>query len=114
MIETSPRPRLTRSESDRILAGVCGGIAEFLSIDATIVRIVFVLLAVFGGSGIVLYLAAWAIVPRADRVDAPPRDAVRDALDEGGELARTGLREGRKLAERAGERVRRAVDRRHD
>jgi phage shock protein C len=97
-----------------MVAGVCGGIATFLSIDATIVRIVFVLLAVFGGSGIVLYLAAWLVIPRASRLDAPPREAVRDAIDEGEALARTGLREGRRIAGETGERIRRAMERRRD
>jgi phage shock protein PspC (stress-responsive transcriptional regulator) len=82
--------RLTRSESDRLLAGVCSGLGEHLGIDPTLVRIVFVLLAVFGGSGVVLYLALWLIVPRASRVDATPRDVVRDGVDEGRRLVQDG------------------------
>jgi phage shock protein C len=54
--------RLTRSRTDRKIAGVCGGFAAYSSVDANIVRLVMVLLAVMGGSGIVLYLVAWAIV----------------------------------------------------
>lgn len=82
--------RLTRSESDRMLVGVCGGLGAYFGIDPTIVRIVFVLLAVFGGSGVVLYLALWLIVPRASRVDAAPREVVGDGLAEGRRLAREG------------------------
>src|SRR5437016_8687041 len=55
--------RLTRSRTDRKIAGVCGGFAAYSGIDANIVRLVMVVLAVFGGSGVVLYLVAWAIVP---------------------------------------------------
>jgi signal transduction histidine kinase len=49
----------TRSEHDRVLAGVCGGIAAALGVDARLVRLVFALLALAGGAGILLYLALW-------------------------------------------------------
>jgi phage shock protein C len=58
--------RLTRSRTDRKIAGVCGGFAAYSGIDANIVRLVMVLLAVLGGGGLVLYLVAWAIVPIED------------------------------------------------
>lgn len=67
---TEPR-KLTRSESDRMVAGVCAGLAQYFGIDATIVRIVFVLLAIFGGGGIILYLAMWLIVPAESAVGPP-------------------------------------------
>jgi phage shock protein C len=92
--------RLTRSESDQMVAGVCGGLGEYLGIDPTLVRIVFVVLAVFGGSGLVLYLALWLIVPRSSRVDATPRDVVRDGVDEGRSLAHQGADAARRGYER--------------
>src|SRR5215210_3441899 len=48
-----------RSEHDRVLAGVCSGIAAALDVDARLVRLVFALLALAGGAGILLYLALW-------------------------------------------------------
>jgi hypothetical protein len=42
---------------------VCGGLAEYFNLDATLIRILFVVLAVLGGSGLVLYLAMWIIAP---------------------------------------------------
>ena len=81
---------LTRSETNRMVAGVCGGLGEHFGVDPTIVRIVFVLLAIFGGSGIVLYLVLWLIVPRASKAGAMPRDVVRDGVDEGRRLAQEG------------------------
>jgi signal transduction histidine kinase len=57
---------LRRSETDRVVAGVCGGIAEAIHVDPTVVRLVFALLALAGGSGIVLYWAAWLFIPSAD------------------------------------------------
>ena len=59
-----PTRKLYRSKSNRQLAGVCGGLAQYFNIDATLVRVLFILLAVLGGSGLVLYLAMWIIVPR--------------------------------------------------
>lgn len=58
--------RLTRRSHDKIVAGVCGGVADHLGIDATIVRLVLVAAVVFGaGAGIVLYAAGWWLMPQA-------------------------------------------------
>ena len=54
--------RLYRSRSERMLAGVCGGIAEYLNIDPTIVRLVFALVSL-SGPGLLLYLIAAIIIP---------------------------------------------------
>jgi phage shock protein PspC (stress-responsive transcriptional regulator) len=59
-----PQPRrLERSRQDRVLAGVCGGLARYLGVDPVLVRIVVVAAMVFGGFGAVAYLAAWLLVP---------------------------------------------------
>jgi phage shock protein C len=55
--------KLYRSRTDRKLAGVCGGLAQYFNTDATLIRVLFVVLAVLGGSGLVIYLAMWIIVP---------------------------------------------------
>jgi len=62
-MQATEAPRLERSVDDRLIAGVCGGIAEHFAIDATIVRIAAVVLTVFGGAGILLYIVAWAMLP---------------------------------------------------
>ena len=54
---------LYRSESDRMLGGVCGGLGDYLSIDATFVRIFFALLFFGSGIGLLAYLALWIIMP---------------------------------------------------
>jgi signal transduction histidine kinase len=54
------RPSFAPSTDDRVVAGVCAGIAQTLAVDVTLVRLVFALLALAGGAGIVLYLALWA------------------------------------------------------
>src|SRR6478672_7606121 len=54
------RSSFAPSSDDRVIAGVCAGIAQTLAVDVTLVRLVFALLALAGGAGIVLYLALWA------------------------------------------------------
>ncbi len=59
------RNRLTKSSSNKMLFGVCGGIAEYWGWDATIVRIIFVIASLFGmGSPIIIYLVLAIIMPR--------------------------------------------------
>ena len=55
--------KLYRSRTDRKIAGVCGGLAKYFGMDATMIRVLFVVLAVLGGSGLAIYLAMWIIVP---------------------------------------------------
>jgi phage shock protein PspC (stress-responsive transcriptional regulator) len=56
--------RLYRSQTDKKIAGVCGGIAEYFDIDPTIVRVGFVILLLPGGlPGIIPYLILWAVIP---------------------------------------------------
>jgi signal transduction histidine kinase len=56
-------PRVTRVERDRVLAGVCSGIAEALAMDVTLVRLTFAVLALASGAGLVAYAGAWALLP---------------------------------------------------
>jgi phage shock protein C len=61
------KKRLYRSESDRILGGVCGGLAEVYDLDATLVRLVTLVL-VFSGISPLIYLLAWLIMPTESEV----------------------------------------------
>lgn len=56
--------RLYRSGKDRILGGVCGGIAEYLNVDPVIVRLLWVIFSLVYGAGILAYLIAWIVIPR--------------------------------------------------
>ncbi len=58
-----PIRRLYRSRTNRVLGGVCGGIAEYLKIDPVLVRIVMLLLTIMGGVGVLLYLVALFVMP---------------------------------------------------
>jgi phage shock protein C len=55
--------RLIRSESNKVIAGVCGGLGEYFDIDPTIVRLVFIVFALAGGPGILAYIIMWLIMP---------------------------------------------------
>ena len=57
--------RLYKSQYDRMIGGVAGGIAEYLKVDTTIVRIVFVLMSLFGGTGLIIYIAGLLIMPES-------------------------------------------------
>ena len=62
---TEPR-RLVRRRDDRMVAGVCSGLAEHLGMDATLMRIIVVAAVVLtGGAALVAYLAAWILMPQA-------------------------------------------------
>jgi phage shock protein PspC (stress-responsive transcriptional regulator) len=55
--------RLTRSTNNQMIAGVAAGIANYFSIDPTIVRLIFVVTALTGGPGILAYLIMWVLMP---------------------------------------------------
>lgn len=57
--------RLLRSRSDRKLAGVCAGIAEYFGWDPALVRVGWIVLTLMGGSGILLYLIMWLVMPES-------------------------------------------------
>jgi phage shock protein C len=67
-----PSEKLYRSRTDHQVAGVCAGLAKRFNVDVTLVRVLFVLLAIMGGSGIVLYLAMWIIVPKEPPAGGAP------------------------------------------
>lgn len=64
--------RLYRSQHQRVVAGVCGGLAEYFAVDPVWFRIAFVVLALGGGSGILVYLLMWLIIPQRPEGDDPP------------------------------------------
>jgi phage shock protein C len=74
-----PERRLTRSRSNRLVAGVCAGLADYLGIDRAMVRIAFVVLALAGGGGVVIYAIAWIAIPEGDpNAPAGPRSERAD------------------------------------
>jgi phage shock protein PspC (stress-responsive transcriptional regulator) len=64
---TAPRTALRRSRQDRMVSGVAAGVARYLGVDVTMVRIAFAVLIVFTGAGVPLYLAGLLLIPEEGR-----------------------------------------------
>jgi phage shock protein C len=79
-----PAPRrLTRSNRERMWAGVAGGIAEYFDLDPSLVRLLWILATILTwGGAVALYIAAWIILPRDDRAPSPGPNMWRDWSDE--------------------------------
>jgi phage shock protein C len=58
-----PSRKLYRSKTERVVAGVCGGLGQYFGVDPNVFRVLFAVLAVLGGSGLILYLLMWIIIP---------------------------------------------------
>lgn len=71
--------RLAKSPTDRMIAGVCGGLGEYFDIDPVLVRLIFVLLA-FTGVGVLAYITLWIVMPERSSLNMPPREFIRDNL----------------------------------
>ncbi len=71
--------RIYRSRGDRVLGGVCGGIAEYFDLDPALVRVVWIFLSLFGGSGILAYIIALIIIPDASDALRVDPESVHDS-----------------------------------
>ena len=81
------RPRrLERSRDDRVVAGVCGGLGEYLGVDAVLIRIAALILVFAGGAGLLLYAIGWVAMPEADEEALPAgaADGAPEAAPAGG------------------------------
>ncbi|HLF28051.1 MAG TPA: PspC domain-containing protein [Anaerolineae bacterium] len=74
--------RLYRSRTDRMLGGVCGGLGRYFGVDPSLIRLVFVLLFVFGGSGFLLYLILWIVLPEEGRTYTSAEETTRSNAQE--------------------------------
>ena len=83
--------RLTRSRDGRWFGGVCSGLGRYFDVSPTIYRIVFAALALAGGTGILLYLAAWIVIPDEGAETSVAEQALRDHRDRPGFIIGLGL-----------------------
>ena len=74
--------RLYRSRSDRMIWGVCGGMAKYFDMDPTIVRIIFVLLIFANGLGILAYIIMAVVVPLEGSKAGKPKETIRENVEE--------------------------------
>lgn len=74
--------RLYRSETDRVIWGVCGGLARYFDIDPTIIRIIAVLTILFSGAGIIAYIILAIVIPSEKSRATDPKDTVKENIEE--------------------------------
>lgn len=78
-VSAQPAPaqgkRLMRSRRDRKIAGVCAGTAEYFGLDTTLVRVLWLLCVILGGTGLLAYLVAWIVIPDEPEYTAVTRTA---------------------------------------
>jgi phage shock protein C len=65
--------QFTRSRSDKMIGGVCGGLARYFNVDTTIVRLLFVLAVFLGGASPLIYLVLWLVMPEEQASYAAPQ-----------------------------------------
>jgi phage shock protein C len=83
------KTRLYRSTTDRMIAGVCGGLGAYLEIDPILVRLFFVLLTLGGGSGVLLYLVLWIVIPCQEQGELASATTIRAGAEEIAQRARS-------------------------
>lgn len=99
MTKTTPK-RFTRSSTDKVLAGVCGGLGNYFELDPTIFRIIFVVATFFGGFGLLLYLILALLVPAEDQAPDEPMKKVRSTVAEVGRVVEASTKEVKAEVER--------------
>ena len=81
---SQPARKLLRSDTKRMIAGVCGGLGEYFSVDPTLIRLLFVFATILGGPGLIAYLIFWIVVPSESKVssEVPPSSVIIDQSEE--------------------------------
>ena len=74
--------KLYRSETNRVIAGVAGGLGEYFGIDPILIRLILVLTTIFGGSGILIYLVLWILIPNKSDVNKNHEDTIKQNAEE--------------------------------
>ena len=87
------KKKLYRSEKDSMIAGVCGGIAEYFDVDSTLIRLLTVIFVLLGGAGVVVYIFAWIIIPKK------PEQVSDDKFDKGEEPKKKIKKEAEEVVE---------------
>ncbi len=80
--------RLYRSKTDRMIFGVCGGLGQYFNVDPTLVRLIFLLLAVFGGGGVLIYFIMAIVVPEEGSTATTPQETMQTNAQQFADRAR--------------------------
>ncbi len=86
--------RLYRSKSDRMIWGVCGGLAKYFDVDPTLIRIIAVLSIFISGAGIIAYIILAIVIPSESSKATEPKDAIKENVEE---LKKTASELGREI-----------------
>ncbi len=92
-------PRLMRSTDERMIAGVCGGLAQYLGVDPVLVRLAFLLLIPAGGIGAPLYIILTIVMPSEEDVELSQAEIVGKNINELGETVTSGVDRARQHPE---------------
>src|SRR5438128_12097920 len=90
-LENGAAKRLERSRSDRMLAGVCGGLARYFDLSPAFYRVGFVVLTLLGGAGILIYLAAVLVIPDEGKTESIAAEALRERREKPWQVIGLGL-----------------------
>ena len=74
--------RITKSKTDKVIDGVCGGLAEYFGIDSVLIRLIFGVLGFFNGLGLMLYIILAIIMPGDGQVDKLPKETIQENVQE--------------------------------
>jgi phage shock protein C len=88
--------KLYRNNEDSVIAGVCGGLADYFEIDVTLVRVIFVLLLIGGGSGFLIYLVLWLITPIKGEKETDFKEEAGELLEKTAKKTKTMTKEIKK------------------
>lgn len=97
--KTAPAKKLVRTNKGKVIAGVCSGLGIYFAIDPTIIRLIFILITVFGGSGLLLYLVLWLIIPAEDSSGELTEENIRDNAKEMKEKAKEFGKDAKEFAD---------------
>ncbi len=89
-VETEPRSTiLYRSETNKVFGGVCGGLGEVFQLDPTLIRALFAVAFLFGGTGLLFYLILWIVIPSESKLSQSSDVNIRENFDEMKERAQS-------------------------
>jgi phage shock protein PspC (stress-responsive transcriptional regulator) len=88
--------KLYRNNEDSIIAGVCGGLADYFEVDVTLIRVIFVLLLIGGGSGFLIYLVLWLITPLKNEEETDFKEEAGELLEKTAKKTKTMAKEIKK------------------
>lgn len=74
--------RLYRSEKNKVIAGVAGGLGKYFNVDPNIIRILFVLLTIFGGSGLIIYIVLWLVIPSESSPQNVTSESIKSNIED--------------------------------